>query len=338
MLKRDMLRASLTAALLLLLSACGRDDALEPFAESQVPPGLAARFQPPEGWAWGFIKSGLNPTQRYGVAAPRGAPKATVVISPGYGESAEVWFETTRDLIAEGCTVWILERTGQGGSGRYASPRQMGHAPSFDPDVTGLLTLLNTVVRAPEGVPVILLGHADGALVPLAAVQGGLSVELVIASAPDFARASVVQRGLPGFERTPAPDWKAWTRDGPSAFSTGATRDPWRGKVGMAWQLANPDLRLTGPSLGWQAAHRAASRKVQDRAKNSRTPILIVNPDSGASAFCRAAASCVEVRVEGARSSPHLEADPWRAQWSVAVTDRIRSVVEDRRVAARATG
>ena len=41
-------------------------------------------------------------------------------------------------LIERGCTVWILDRAGQGGSGRYVLPRDLGFAPSFDPDVTAL--------------------------------------------------------------------------------------------------------------------------------------------------------------------------------------------------------
>ena len=47
-----MVRASLLAALLIVLAACSRDGALGPFAESQVPPALTPRFYPPEGWAW----------------------------------------------------------------------------------------------------------------------------------------------------------------------------------------------------------------------------------------------------------------------------------------------
>jgi lysophospholipase len=96
---------ALLAALALLLAACGRvDDARAPFLESRTPPSLAGRFYPPEGWAWGLVKPGAYPEQRYGVGSPPVVPRADVLIVPGFGESAETWFETAGDLIARGTT------------------------------------------------------------------------------------------------------------------------------------------------------------------------------------------------------------------------------------------
>lgn len=328
-----MIRACVIAALLLVVAACGRDEARAPFAESRVPPSLGARFQPPEGWAWGFIRTGLNPVQRYGVASTSRAPRAVVVIVPGYGESAEVWFETVRDLVGEGYTVWILDRAGQGGSERFVLPRDLGHAPSFDPDVTGLMHLLKVVVRAPQDMPVILLGHADGAAVALAAVQSGLKVDGVIASSPWLSAdvAAPAPKWAPGLDRLAAPGWKAWTRDGPDDLSRGLTHDPWRGKVGQAWQTANPDLRMSGPSRGWLGAHRAASRKAIERAAATRAPILMLNPGERGASLCREAPRCRAVPVPGARRALHLEADPWREAWRKETLAFIAATVETQR-------
>ena len=100
-----------------LLGACSGSGDLAPFAESRTPASLAERFYPPEGWAWGFVRIGEAPDQRYGVAAPNGVPRAEILILPDYGETAETWFETVRDLNHRGFAVWVLEGAGQGGSG-----------------------------------------------------------------------------------------------------------------------------------------------------------------------------------------------------------------------------
>src|SRR5262249_31672451 len=102
-------------------------DSRDGFADSRPPPGLAERFYPPEDWAWGFLQVGDAPAQRYGVAAPPVTPRADVLILPDYGESAETWFETARDLTASGYVVWVLEGVGQGGSGRLTGHRDLGH-------------------------------------------------------------------------------------------------------------------------------------------------------------------------------------------------------------------
>ncbi|WP_309646479.1 alpha/beta hydrolase [Phenylobacterium sp.] len=325
-----MVRASVIAALLLGLAACGRDEARAPFAESRVPPSLSARFQPPEGWAWGFIRAGLNPIQRYGVASTSRAPRAIVVILPGYGESAEVWFETVRDLIGEGYIVWVLDRAGQGGSERFVAPRDLGHLPSFDTDVAGLTHLLRVVVRAPDDMPVLVMGHADGAVVALAAVESGVKVDGLILTSPWLALGDAAPP-LPGLDRAAGPDWKPWSREGRDDLAKGHTHDAWRGKVGHAWQTANPDLRMSGSSRGWQAAHRAASRDAHDRAAAARAPILMLNADNDAQSLCQRASDCRQIALPGARRAVHLEADRWRAPWRASVIDFVEQVTEAKR-------
>ncbi|CAN7352249.1 alpha/beta hydrolase [Phenylobacterium sp. LjRoot164] len=315
-----MVRVCLLAALVLSLAACGRDGGREPFAESRTPGSLAPRFYPPEGWAWGYIGIGDQPLQRYGVASTRRVPVATVVIVPGYGETAEVWFETASDLIEHGCTVWILDRAGQGGSGRYVLPRDLGFAPSFDPEVAALRELVRVVVRPPPETPLVLLTQADGAVVALSAVRSGLKVDGVIASSPQIA--DPPEKALLGPVRrasSPPAGWKPWSRETANDTSAGRTHDAWRGDVGHAWMTANPDLRLTGPSLGWTNAFETASRVLESGARQVRTPVLMINPGRRADAFCRQLAECRTSTLAGAHSALHLEADRWRRPWLDAV-------------------
>lgn len=312
-----MVRASLLAALLLALAACSRDDAIGPFAESQVPPVLTPRFYPPEGWAWGFVGVGDKPVQRYGVASTPRVPTAMVVVVPGYGETAEMWFETASDLIDEGYTVWILDRAGQGGSGRYVAPRDLGHVPSFDPEVAALREFVRVVVRPSPDTPLVLLSHADGVVVALSAVRAGMKADGVIASSPQLARTTPSRRLLGVVRPSDAAPagWKPWSRETPDDRAAGLTHDAERGRVGLAWRTANPDLRMSGPSLGWTKAYEAASRLIETGAHQARTDILMINPTQAAEELCRELPECRVEPTPGARPALHLEADRWRAPW-----------------------
>ena len=70
----------------LALAACHRE-AKAPFFDTRTPPSIAPRFFPPEGWAWGTVQAPGAPAVRYGVAAPTGVPKASVVIAAGAEET-----------------------------------------------------------------------------------------------------------------------------------------------------------------------------------------------------------------------------------------------------------
>lgn len=315
------------------LVACSRDGARQPFAESRTPASLAPRFYPPEGWAWGYVGVGEKPVQRYGVASTRRVPIANVVIVPGYGETAEVWFETASDLIDRGYTVWILDRAGQGGSERYTTPRDLGHAPTFDSDVAVLRELVRVVVRPSPETPLVLLTQTDGAVVALLAIRSGLKADGAIASSPRLADAPPA-RLLGPVRRpdAPPPGWEGWSREAPDDAER--THDAWRGQVGKAWMTANPDLRLAGPSLGWTKGYVAASRALESAAPQVRTPVLMLNPDAGTAALCASLPACSSLSFPGARSSLHLETDQWRDPWLAAVESFVGGRIEERRLQA----
>lgn len=336
-----MARAILAALILMALCGCSREVATGPFAESRTPPELNARFFAPEGWAWGYLQAGAQPVQRYGVSSTWRVPRAVIVIVPGYGESAETWFETAGGLNAEGYTVWVLDRVGQGGSGRYTLPRDLGFTPSFDDDVAGLKALVNVVIRPPRDRPLILLGHADGAVVALRAAEAGLRVDGIIASSPRLAphivnadMAMDLAGKLPVLGRLPSADWRPWSRAQPDDRATGQTHDPWRGAVTHAWQTANPDLRLSGPSLGWKGAFTTASVAAEAQAGRVRAPVLWLTAGPGgpeADVLCRALPVCRPLAIAGARPALHLEAAAWRRPWFETVARFIAADVDQAR-------
>ena len=340
--------AALACLLAAPLVSCGDEAVRAPFAESRMPPSLAVRFQPPAGWAWGYVAVGDSLVQRYGVSAPQGVPRGQILILPGYGESAEGWFETARDLNGRGYTVWILERQGQGGSERATPWRDLGHATSFAPDVTATKAMVKAVIRPPQGGvggrdPFVILGAGDGGLVALRALEEGLRADAAILSSPNFdlaapprAKGELIRiarwaRGLKlGFVRYPGQS--GWKREGHDGFDTGLTHDRTRGAVQQAWELANPDLRMGAPSLAWYAAFYDAVDATGASLKRVDIPVAMFGAGQDVealpapqSAVCAALPHCVETRWPQARHALHLETDSVRALWLDAVDESLRS-------------
>lgn len=332
------MRRSLFAVLLfLILAGCGQDGARAPFAESRTPPSIAPRFYPPNGWAWGYVRVGDGPVQRYGVLAPPVAPRATVVILTGYSEPAEKWFETVRDLNAAGYTAWVLERQGQGGSERATPWRDLGHLDSFETDAAALRALVKVVIRPSGETPLVVLGHSDGALVALRALQAGLPTDGLMLSSPAFAL-----NNLPHLPTDPrqttlwasrlklgwlkAPGAPGWRRDGHDSVALGLTSDRLRGAVQQAWLTANPDLRMGAPSMGWMAAFYQAADRTQAEAARVQAPVLLlrgekdrVAPSPPATSACAAIVDCQSVTFPAGRHELHMESNAVREAWLVQI-------------------
>lgn len=326
-----MRRLLAIAGLLFVLTGCGGADDRAPFTESRIPPSLGPRFWAPEGWAWGLIGVGDAPVQRYGVSSTAGTPKANILILTGYGETAEVWFETARDLNARGYSVWVLERAGQAGSARYAGPRDLVHAPSFDDDVAATKLMARMLAAGGPDTPVVLLGHDVGGLVALRALQTGAPVKAAVIeslSLPDAPATPAWLMNL-GVGRAPS-GVGGWSRGGPDAFTRGLTLDRQRGAVQLAWQTANPDLRMDLPTLGWQAAAARTAKQTQDGAPAIKKPVLFVGVlgtpgGDRAEGLCRRIGGCQTAYIGdagGKRVGPalHLESDQTRSEFLKAVT------------------
>jgi lysophospholipase len=297
------------------------------FVESAPPPGLAERFYPPAGWAWGELQVGDSPVQRYGVGAPDIVTKADVLILPDYGESAETWFETARDLEAAGAAVWVLDAVGQGGSGRLTGRRDLGEARSFAPDVAATKAMIDLIIRPVPGRPLVLLGQGVGALVAARAVETGAAPDALVLSAPACAHATpagtLVMIGLGRF-RTPGGE--AWSRGGPDDFATHRTHDPWRGAVTHAWQTANPDLRMGGPGLDWEAALNDLQGAALGDQADLRAPTLVL--DAGQAGDCLSPPGADHRTIAGADQALELESDPQRDAWLASVEHAVAAAIQ----------
>ena len=286
-----------------LLAACSAGGDPSPFAESRTPPGLAERFYPPEGWAWGFLQTGDAPAQRYGVAPAGGRVRADILILPDYGETAETWFETIHDLAGHGYRVWVLEAAGQGGSGRLRGPRAVGDVISFDRDIAAVRSMIDVVVRPTPDHPLFILAQGAGAIIAVPAAAGVSGVHGLVLSAPRLD----LERG------GPPPPSAAWAGDMKDAFARGATHDKWRGAVTLTWQKANPDLRMGGPSPRWGRAFQRAIPTARGDLKNLTVPVVVIEGDRAVG--CLGAPRCASVRLAGGDQALELERDSIRKAW-----------------------
>jgi lysophospholipase len=310
--------ALLVAAVIFALTRVTGNDSRDAFIDSRPPPDLAERFYPPENWAWGELQPGQGSTQRYGVSAPAVVPRGDILILPDYGESAETWFETARDLNAAGYTVWVLEGVGQGGSARLSSHRDLGELHSFDGDLAGVRAMIDAVIRPPPRRPLVVLGEGVGALLAARAAEIGPPPTALVLSGPTCApgtpAGALVYLGLGSFR---APGGDVWARAGPDDFAARRTHSAWRGAVTRAWQVANPDLRLGGSSLDWQAALAGLQSQTESGAGRLTLPTLIV--DDGKPRACLSPPVTVRRSLGGADRALELEDDHWRAPWLAAI-------------------
>lgn len=319
--------------LALLLTACGQDGGRESFTDSRTPPGLSSRFLPPQGWAWGLVRAGDYPAQRYGVSSPSTGPLAHIVILPGYGESAEAWFETATDFNARGYTVWVLDGAGQGGSGRFTGARDVGHIPDLEPDLLGVKALLRMVIPD-DGKPVVVVGQRSGAAVAILAAQRGWGGDALVLLAPwkpagagpHDALASRI--GLGGL-REP---WAA--SRGPGAVPPSGDRH--RAGVPALWRKVNPDLRMGPPSLGGRVALARGWDQAAAALPGVKTPVSMIGAPPSLIAACARARDCAaEPAPAGARGPYlHLQAESARAAW-MAVVDGIVARARTRRLTAQ---
>jgi len=302
------MRRLIVLALLAALTACKKPEKpAAPDLATRLPPGVESRFWPPVGWAWGAIQVGDRPFLRYGVSPAPALPLADIIILPGYGESAEQWFETARELNDADYTVWILDGAGQGGSARFTKTRDLGHVPDFDGDVLGLPALIRHVIRPPAKRPLYVIASGTAWLPALAGFERHAPGAKLILSDP---RELHTPAGAPTQAlKTVRAAGGGWVRPDPKMAL------PRRQKAALAWATANPDLRMGGASWGWHAARqKLRDQTLQPNALASlQTPVLVLSQTAGVTP-CLTLPHCVEQSV--AASIPYQQAEdadrqPW---------------------------
>jgi len=314
-----MVRRALALVLILLLAGCKRTDERAPFTDTRLPPGLAQANWPPDGWTWGLIQIANGPPQRYGVAPASDITRAQVLILPGYDGLAEDEFGAICDFNARGFVAWALEGQGQGGSGRFVTPRDLGYAPSLEGDVGAIRQMVAAAIHPSPAAPLTAIAYGTAAPEALRAAQEGLAgVSGLILVDPRFwAPGAPVDPAMArrmtwlGLGRWRAPGQNPWRRDA-------VDPDP----VRHDWQTANPDLRMGGVSYAWIAAFDNLMRQLQAGDwRDVAMPVLILEtgrPDPVAARFCSQMPRC---RIETTADAHAAEVAAIEAQLPASLSN-----------------
>lgn len=127
------------------------------------------RFFQPDGWQEGSFTNRQGKKIRTGHATPKGACKGTVVITTGYADFTEAYFETIHNYLDRGYAVWMMDWAGHGGSEKVAAGKQTADkkVAILDDHIADLAQFRKTVVTADADKPVFLSTHSMGGQVAL---------------------------------------------------------------------------------------------------------------------------------------------------------------------------
>ena len=108
------------------------------------------------------------------------APKARLVLMHGYAEHCRRYDELAEYLLTRGYEVWRFDAQGHG-----QSSGQRGHVSDFSDYVTELVNEVASARQSEPELPVFLLGHSNGGLAAILAIEAGLAgVSGLILSSP----------------------------------------------------------------------------------------------------------------------------------------------------------
>lgn len=131
------------------------------------------RFFQPAGWEEKNFTAADGVTMRYGHARPPHLSdaeiKGTVIMTTGYGDYIESYYDTIHEYLGRGYDVWIMDWAGQGGSGRRAAGALAEKAFGVADHVAHLHQFRHQIVapQALAGKPTILSSHSLGGQIGL---------------------------------------------------------------------------------------------------------------------------------------------------------------------------
>lgn len=265
---------------------------------------------------------------------PTEAPRGVVVVTTGWNEFIEKYFETAESLRARGFSVVLYDTRGQGLSSRTIADPALSHVASFDVYADDLAAVAEEARNLAPGAPLVLMAHSMGGMVTLhamaarkvapdaAAVSSPMTRVLKPGPALSGARLLVNllcaiglgAKGIPG--RSP---------HAPVFDNNPFTSDRARYDQFKALQAAEPYCVLKSPSNAWLKAAIEAGETLKARLASVETPLLIVSASGETvvdgtdhEGVAAAAPNAEFVRIDGARHEILVEADVYRDQFWTA--------------------
>jgi lysophospholipase len=127
----------------------------------------------PAGWREGFFTNQFHHQLRYGFVPAMGPEKkGTIILTHGYGEFIELYFQVMQEYQAMGFDIWAMDFYGFGKSGRD-DPR-FPHRPSARGmlrHVKDLDFFIHHIIKPVSGKPIIMSTHSMGGHIGLLYLQ-----------------------------------------------------------------------------------------------------------------------------------------------------------------------
>jgi len=124
---------------------------------------LPKRFLKPDDFDFPKYFSNEDGKQiRYGTAQPQGESRGTVVLTTGYADFTETYFESIQDFLDRGFTVHMMDWQGQGGSERYYDNPRVPSPEGPYHNIRDLHKFLHDIVKPDKDKPVFLASHSMG--------------------------------------------------------------------------------------------------------------------------------------------------------------------------------
>ena len=194
------------------------------------------------------------------------ATQGTVVLLPGRTEYVEKYGRTAVAFAAAGYATLSIDFRGQGLADRLLKDRSVGHVGDFAEYQADVAALFGFAAQSGLPQPLYLLAHSMGGCIGLRSLMRGVPVRAAVFSAPMWGiklptgTRPVVQlissasRPL-RFDhlRMPTTPVRTQVVDAPFAGNDLTTDEGMWDYMRMQ-ALAQPDLTLGGPSLGWMRA------------------------------------------------------------------------------------
>ena len=254
---------------------------------------LETRFTAPDGWQWDYFncpdRTDFGHKIRYGYCMAKN-PKGVAVIASGRTQTAEEYFEFTRDLLNHGFSVAIMDWQGQGGSYRFNNDNTRHHSNGFDNDVRDFELFLQKIksVKALANLPQILFAHSMGGNITLhhmAEYQPPWQCAMMIAPMIDIKIPALLKPLAGTIIRTVnklgrlasyAPGFKAWSPITHKLAAPFISSDPVRRDIQRYWFENHPELQCGGVTYGWlqQALKSIKALKHSTPLQATKSPIL----------------------------------------------------------------
>ena len=293
------------------------------------------RFFQPEGWQESDFTNAQGMKIRYGHVEPAGEKQGTVVITTGFADFVESYFETIHEYLDRGYAVYIMDWAGQGGSEKHWQAGAKTHGVAEH--IEDLRQFREKIVKAEKDKPVIMSTHSMGGQIGLHYLKkhpGDFDFAVMAAPLVDF--------DVKGISRSFLKlAFKAATRFGISdkAITGGRKRitrqmvktrralkkeDPIRMDLHKTFLTLNKQLKTEDPSFFLIESLFNATTKAQDESflKGIATPLLLGIVDQDAAidndAVKRAAGLLPNAKLAVIMDATHSlwqERQQYRQEW-----------------------